>query len=183
MTRQITPGSVDQSLVFWAYDTDGDGVALTPASDGIAVSVRVDADGREGTPVALTLTTRDVVGTHKDSAITHVGGGKHEVDLADSYFAAANTGKMVTLELAADDAASLTAEKVTLLNVPTATQIREEMDNNSTQLAVAAAGAVGSVEIEEDGDDLTLSFKGADGTTEVANVTYTPATGARTRNS
>jgi hypothetical protein len=78
------------------------------------------------------------------------------------------------------DLALLTA----LGNVPTPAEIREEMDSNSTQLAVAAAGAAGSVAVtDNENGTLTLSFKGADGTTEVANVTYTTETGARTRNS
>jgi hypothetical protein len=71
-----------------------------------------------------------------------------------------------------------------LLNVPSAVEVRQEMDSNSTQLAVAAAGAAGTVGVTDNEDGtLTLSFKGADGTTEVANVTYTTETGARTRNS
>jgi hypothetical protein len=58
------------------------------------------------------------------------------------------------------------------------------MDSNSTQLAVAAAGAAGSVAVTDNGDGtLTFSLKGTDGTTEVANTTYTSETGDRTRNS
>jgi hypothetical protein len=116
--RSVTPDSVNQTIVFWARDANYDPLILGPGSDGIGVSARVDSDGREGTETALTLTTRDVAGTHKDSAITHVGDGKHEVDLADSFFAAANEGGEVTLSVEADDLVYLIVEKVALANVP-----------------------------------------------------------------
>jgi hypothetical protein len=120
--RSVAPGSTDQTIVFWARDASYEPLVLGPSSDGIAISARVDSDGREGTETALTLTTRDVAGTHKDSAITHVGDGKHEVDIADSFFAAANEGGEVTLSVEADDLVYLIVEKVALLNVPSAVE-------------------------------------------------------------
>lgn len=45
-----------------------------------------------------------------------------------------------------------------------------------------AASAVGAVTVTNNGTTLTLSFKDTDGSTEVRNLTYTLATGARSQN-
>lgn len=123
--RQITPDSTDQTLVFEAYDASADPMTLTFESAGLSLAYRIDADGREGTPVSLTPIARDVAGTHQDGAITSKGGGKHEVDVPDAAFAAANDGKTVTLVASATGVDLVVAEKVALLNVPNTEAIAE----------------------------------------------------------
>jgi hypothetical protein len=126
--RHITPDSTDQTLVFEAYDASADPVTLTFESAGLSLAYRIDADGREGTPVSLTPIARDVAGTHQDGAITSKGGGKHEVDVPDAAFAAANDGKTVTLVASATGVDLVVAEKVALGNVPSAEEISNRLE-------------------------------------------------------
>ncbi len=82
--RNVHLGSVNQSIVFHAFDTDGAAVVLNHTSPGLSIYYVVDVDGREGIPVVLTPITRSIAGVHEDGAITSKGNGKHEVDLPDS---------------------------------------------------------------------------------------------------
>jgi hypothetical protein len=108
MSRHVDTGSTDQTIVFWAFDADGAAVEVTTSD---AVSYRRDNNGREGTPVALTLVARTVAGTHRDSAITYKGDGKHEVDLPDAAVAA--DGEL-TLEVTKSGVASVYVERLEL---------------------------------------------------------------------
>ena len=88
MSRPVTTGSADQSIRFWAYDSDGAAVTGEAYnSAGMAVSVVVRSAGRVVSTTALTLVARSGAGVHTDSALTEVGGGEYVVDLPDSYSA------------------------------------------------------------------------------------------------
>lgn len=82
--RNVNIRSVNQSIVFHAFDADGAAVVLNNTAPGLSISYVIDVDGREGVPVAMTPIARSVTGVHEDGAITSKGGGKHEVDLPDA---------------------------------------------------------------------------------------------------
>ncbi len=106
MSRHVDTGATDQTIVFWSFDSSGDAVEVTTSD---AVWYRRDDNGREGTPVSLTLVARTVAGTHRDGAITYKGDGKHEIDLPD---AAVGTAGEVTLEVTKSGMASVYVEKL-----------------------------------------------------------------------
>lgn len=98
MSRPVTTGSTDQSIRFWAYDSDGAAVTGEAYnSAGMAVSVAVRSAGRIVSTTALTLVARSGVGVHTDSALTEVGGGEYVVDLPDSYSATAERDISLTV--------------------------------------------------------------------------------------
>ena len=132
--RTVAVDSENQSLVFFAFDSNGSAVSgLSPSSDGIAVAVRVDTNGQKGAPSSLTLTTRDVAGVHKDSSITSTGDGRHEIDVADSVFTTLDA--VVTLEVSATDVDYVTVEQVQVITTPpTAAAIRTELETDGGKL-------------------------------------------------
>jgi hypothetical protein len=89
---------------------------------------------------------------------------------------AGSTTKTLTVETAPATAVAA-GDRISVLPVG------EIGDTMETLLRLAASAAVGTVAVTDNGTTLTLSFKDTDGTTEIANTTYTKATGARTRNS
>lgn len=93
--RNVSTGSVNQSIVFHAFDADGAPVTLAHNAPGLSISYAIDVDGREGTPVALTPIARAVTGAHEDGAITWKGDGKHEVDLPDAAAATAGYVRLI----------------------------------------------------------------------------------------
>ena len=85
--RKVDTNTTDQSLRFWAYDSDGAAVTDEDhTSDGMSISVIVRRKGRIVSTTSLTLAARSATGVHTDSAITEVGSGEYVVDLSDSYF-------------------------------------------------------------------------------------------------
>lgn len=108
--RQVTTSSTDQTIVFYAYDSDGVAVDLDSGSAGLTLAYRIDQNGREGTPVSMTPVARLTANVHRDGAITGRGNGKHEVDLPDTAFA--TNDSMVTLEVNTTDADTFFAERL-----------------------------------------------------------------------
>jgi hypothetical protein len=99
MTRTVNTDTTDQSIRFWAYDSDGAAVTGEAYnSDGMAVSVVVRRKGRIESTTSLTLVARSGSGIHTDSALTEAGSGEYVVDLPDSYFA--TDGDHVSLTVA-----------------------------------------------------------------------------------
>lgn len=99
MTRTIDTDTTDQSIRFWAYDSDGAAVTgEAHNSAGMAVSVVVRRKGRIASTTSLTLVARGGAGVHTDSALTEVASGEYVVDLPDSYFTTA--GDHVSLTVA-----------------------------------------------------------------------------------
>jgi len=113
MSRHVDTGSTDQTIVFWAFDSLGAAVEVTTSD---TVSYRVDNNGREGTPVSMSLVARSVAGTHRDNAITYKGNGKHEVDLPDAAIVAGE----VTLEVTKSGVTTVYVEKLEV-SAPVAT--------------------------------------------------------------
>ena len=137
--RNVATDATNQSLVFYAYDADGDPVSITHASDGISAGYRIDADGREGTLVELTPVARLATGVHTDGAITALGGGKHELDLPDA--AQATQYSTVTAEVSATATDLVIVEKVAIGNVPSAGEnadaVRLELEDELGNLDVS----------------------------------------------
>lgn len=116
MTRTIDTDSTDQSIRFWAYDSDG--AAVTGEvynSAGMSVSVIVRQSGRIASTIALTLVARSGAGIHTDSALTEVGSGEYVVDLPDSYFATDGDHVSVTVASTAITG-SVVVESLTVSN-------------------------------------------------------------------
>lgn len=149
----------------------------------------------------ITLTTSDTV------TLAALGVSSNEVTLADGAITVAKIadGAITAAKIAANaitsttiadgtlTAAKIAADAITVAkiadNAITAAKIaadaitESKMSAVATLIRLAAGAATGTVGVTDNGTTLTLSFKDTDGTTEIANVTYTKASGARTRNS
>ena len=153
--RQVTTGSTDQTIVFYAYDSDGVAVDLDSGSAGLTLAYRIDQNGREGTPVSMTPVARLTANVHRDGAITSRGDGKHEVDLPDAAFA--TNQSIVTVEVDTTDADVFFAERIVVDD-----SLNELLDRVPTSgdyiLTVTVTDASTDDEIE--GATITLSRTG-----------------------
>jgi hypothetical protein len=133
-TMIIDTDTTDQSIRFWAYDSDGAAVTgEAHDSDGMAASVVVRRKGRIASTTSLTLVARSGSGVHTDSALTEVGSGEYVVDLPDSYFATA--GDYVSLTVASTAiTGTVVVESLTVADPVDNAGIREA----ATNAAVAA---------------------------------------------
>jgi len=173
MSRHVDTGSTDQTIVFWAFDSSGAAVEVTTSD---AVSYRVDTNGREGTPVALTLVARTVAGQHRDSAITYKGDGKHEIDLPDAAVASAGE---VTLEVTKSGVASVYVEK---LEVAAAVATLANQTIIIDGIGYTLAQVQGSVASPQTSTPAyATSFNGATYTVTHTGVTSTGVRGTATR--
>lgn len=161
--KTIAPGSTDQTISVWCYDADGEPVALTSASAGLTLHYRRDSSGREGTPVAMTPITRAVAGTHEDGAITHKGGGKHEIDMPD--LACIAGVESVTVVLTATGVTDVIAEKALLQLTPAAALTAYDA---ATGADVSGAAAPSVADIAEE-----LALRHGQGSWEGGSQAYT----------
>ena len=97
---RVSTGATDQTILFYAYDANGNGLEICPETRGLEISYRIDQHGRQGTPVPVPVTCRHVPGVHRDGALTHRHKDTHEFDLPDAAFLIDNS--IVSLEVIAE---------------------------------------------------------------------------------
>lgn len=144
----------------------------------MAYTVEIPSDGSETKAYAVALTGATGTPAVAGYTITHIGGGVGTITIAEALvgrFVVWNGGTSAnpTFAIIKEFKAAKTSYLLTDPNEITDTLLR-----------IAAAAAAGTAAVTDNGNGTyTISFKDTDGTTEVANTTFTFATGARTRNS
>lgn len=169
--RKAVPGATNQYLVVRFVDTNGEDVAVDHTTPGLAIAWRADADGRQGTPVAMTPVARSSSGVHTDGAVTPVGDGYSEIDLPDAAFHSANTGKTITVIATATGVYKAFSERVQI-EVPTTPEtIRDYLASRHGGGHWDTAGGAGGPSGSAGGSNPAEGWEGRQGHAELVTIT------------
>lgn len=163
--RSVRPGTANVSIVVTAVDDNGDPVTLTEASAGLTMSYVVVTNGIAGAPVPMTPVARSATRVHTDGAISHIGEGRHEIDVPDLAFVTDDTQVYVVLEADGVDAA--VSERVHVssgLNTPAqpySSHAPQRVDGTKLTAFVDEDGVTSDVSVY-DADDDPLDLTGLD---------------------
>jgi len=123
----VSKGTVDHSIRFWAYDSGGAAVTGEAYNSvGMSISVIVRRKGRIVSTTGLTLIARSVSGVHEDSALAEVGNGEYVLDLPDSYFT--TDGDYVSLSVSSANITTAIIDNLTVQDAPATSTSTEQIE-------------------------------------------------------
>lgn len=172
----LTTADVSGNLPANVIAVSGD----TTAADNLEADYDGTGYNKSASTIGTCTTNADMRGTDGANTTTPLDSSGTQTACASAITAAAPISANMTQiqgHALAGTGTQLADAFETFFNVATPLS----MSTAETLLRLAAS-AVGAVTVTDNGTTLVLSFKDTDGTTEVRNLTYTMATGARVQN-
>lgn len=179
---QVEKGSTNVSIeLFLISNTTNDPESGVIFED-VTLNFRRDIAAQvSATGVSLaTITT-----AHADWGFVEIGEGRYRVDLPDAALATGADKVYVGIVVAGAWAIPYEIQLIDAL----ATEAKQDtviaaISTSEALIRLAAAGATGTVSVVDNGDDtLGLTFYDTDGVAVLAQATYSPVTGERSRTS